>query len=391
VDFTLTEEQRMLLDSTRRLLADLSPLSRVRALAEAGDGFDPLVWQRGSDLGWAALPVPERYGGLEQSLVEVALIAAEHGRTVQPGPLISNALVAFALTGCADERKRALVLPALATGEATATWAFAESLRSWDASGVAATAVADSGGYRLFGVKTAVQEADSARWILVTARLSGQLAQFLLDRDAHGLTVRREQTIDITRRLDEVRLEDTVVPADALLSYGATAEQEVSGLLRYGAVLISADSVGTGESLLDMSVSYAKLRTQFGRPIGSFQAIKHKCANMRMWLQASTAATCYAAMAVAADAPDADEAASVAKAYTTEAIAGLASEALQLHGGIGFTWEHDLHLYLRRAKANQMLFGDPALHHDRLFAAIESAAERAAVTGAPADQVPSQR
>jgi alkylation response protein AidB-like acyl-CoA dehydrogenase len=138
-------------------------------------------------------------------------------------------------------------------------------------------------------------------------------------------------------------------------------------------VLISADSLGVGESLLEMSVSYAKLRTQFGRPIGSFQAIKHKCADMRMWLQASKAATYYAAMAVAADAPDAAEAASVAKAYTTEAIARLAGEALQLHGGIAFTWEHDLHLYLRRAQANQVLFGDPSLHHGRLFAALTEA------------------
>jgi alkylation response protein AidB-like acyl-CoA dehydrogenase len=384
VDYSLSEEQRMLVDSTRRLLADLSPLASVRRLGEAGDvGFDPRVWQRGSELGWAALPVPEEYGGLGQGLADVALIAAEHGRTVQPGPLISNALVTFAVSESARADLRAAVLPALAAGDATATWAFAEPRQPWDVAGVAAVAAADGDGFRLTGVKTAVQDADSARWILLTARLGGRLAQFLVERDAPGVTVRRQRTIDITRRLDEVRLDGTRVSASALVTPPADAETAVAGQLRHGAVLVSADSLGVGDRLLEMSVEYARLRVQFGRPIGSFQAIKHKCANMRMWLQASKAATYYAAMAVEAGTDDAAEAASIAKAYTSEAIAALAGEALQLHGGIGFTWEHDLHLYLRRAKANQVLFGDPYAHYEYLLAGLEHA------TGA--DQAPAPR
>jgi alkylation response protein AidB-like acyl-CoA dehydrogenase len=374
VDFSLTEEQQLLLDSTRRLLADLSPVSAVRAQAEGdGQGFDPLVWRRGSELGWPALPVPEEYGGLGQSLVDVALIAEEHGRTVQPGPLISNAVVALAVARSGSEDQRACLLPALAAGEATSTWAFAEPRHGFDATGIAAVAVPDAGGYRLTGVKTAVQDAQTARWMLVTARLGGAIAQFLVDRDLPGLAVRRHTTIDISRRLDEVRLDDVRIPAGALLGSPAGADGAVASQLRDAAVLVSADSVGAGETLLTMSLGYAKVRTQFGRPIGSFQAVKHKCANMRMWLQASRAATYYAAMAVAAGADDAAEAASAAKAYATEAVARLAGEALQLHGGIGFTWEHDLHLYLRRAKANEVLFGDPYLHYESLVAGLESA------------------
>jgi alkylation response protein AidB-like acyl-CoA dehydrogenase len=375
VDFSLSEEQRMLVDSTRQLLARDSPISRVRELADQdGLGYDPRVWKKGSELGWPALPIAEDYGGLGRDLVDAALIAEEHGRTVQPGPLLSNIVVAEAISRSDSDDLRARVLPSLATGEAVATWAFAEPRQPWDVDSVHATAVEAANGYRLTGVKTAVQNAEGARWILVTARVNGHLAQFLVERDTPGLSVRRQHTIDITRRFDEVRFDDVAIPASAVVNASAQAAAAIGRQLRCGAVLICAESLGVGETVLDMSVEYAKLRIQFGRPIGSFQAVKHKCATMRMWLQASKAATYYAAMAVAADADDAWEAASVAKAYTGAAIANLTSEALQVHGGIGFTWEHNLHLYHRRAKANQVLFGDPFLHHERLAAIVEASA-----------------
>jgi alkylation response protein AidB-like acyl-CoA dehydrogenase len=373
VDFSLSDEQRMLVESTRQLIARGSPISRVRELADQhGVGYDPRVWQAGSELGWPALPIPEDYGGLGRDLVDVALIAEEHGRTVQPGPLLSNAVVAEAISRSDRDDLRARVLPNLATGDTVATWAFAEARQPWHVNGVHATAVETADGYRLTGVKTAVQDAEGARWILMTARLNGHLAQFLVERDTHGLSVRRQHTIDVTRRFDEVRFDDVAIPASAVVNRPAQADSAIQRQLRCGAVLICAESLGVGETVLDMSVEYAKLRLQFGRPIGSFQAVKHKCATMRMWLQASKAATYYAAMAVAADADDAPEAVSVAKAYAGTAIANLTSEALQIHGGIGFTWEHDLHLYHRRAKANQVLFGDPYLHHEQLAAIVEA-------------------
>ena len=375
MDFTVSDEQRMLVESSRKLLARESPISRVRELADSDDdrGYDERVWQRGAELGWAGLLIAEEYDGLGRDLVDVALIAEEHGRTVQPGPLIGNTLAAVAISQSGRDDLCSQVLPLLAGGEAVAGWAFAEARQPWEADAICTAARDHADGYRLEGIKTAVQDADNARWILVTTRLGGRLAQFLVDRRAPGLLVRRQRTLDITRRLDEVALEDVVVAPSALLYVGEAAEAALAHQNRCGAVLISADNIGVGEAVLDMTVKYAKLRVQFGRPIGSFQAVKHKCATMRMWLQASKAATYYAAMAVAADADDAEEAASVAKAYTSSAIAALTSEALQVHGGIGFTWEHDLHLYHRRAKANQVLFGDPYLHHEQLAAALETA------------------
>ncbi|WP_330255008.1 acyl-CoA/acyl-ACP dehydrogenase [Nocardia sp. NBC_00565] len=373
MDFSLSDEQELLVRSTRQLLTRDSPISRVRELADkAEQGFDPRVWEKGGDLGWPALPIPTEYGGLDGDLVDVALITKEHGRTVQPGPLVSHVLVALAILRSTRDDLRSRLLPDLATGETVATWAFAEPGQAWDAGGVHTEAVEHSGGFRLNGVKTAVQDAGHARLILVTALLDGELAQFLVDAGAPGLTVRRQRTIDVTRRLDEVVLVDVVVPASALLNAPGPADSAVAYQLRCGAVLISAESLGVGERVLDMTVDYAKVRTQFGRPIGSFQAVKHKCATMRMGLQASSAATYYAAMAVTSDTRDAEEAVAVAKAYTSQTIADLTSEALQVHGGIGFTWEHDLHLYHRRAKANQVLFGDPFLYHERLAAMLAS-------------------
>ena len=373
MDFSLTDEQRMLVSSTRRLLERNSPIERVRHLAEKDEGrYDPAVWELGSELGWAALTVPDEHGGLGRDLVDVALIAHEHGRTVQPGPLISHALVTEAISRSARAELQSAVLPELATGEAVATWAFAEPRQPWGTEGVHTLAVHEADGYRLTGVKTAVQDAQTARWILVTARLNGNLSQFLVDRHAPGLSVRSQRTLDITRHFDAIRLDDVLVPLSAIVTPVGRSDQAVERQLRCGAVLICAESLGVGQTVLDMTVEYAKLRVQFGRPIGSFQAVKHKCATMRMWLQASTAATYYAAMAVASDTEDAAEAASVAKAYTGAAIANLTSEALQVHGGIGFTWEHDLHLYHRRAKANQALFGDPFAHHERLAGTVEA-------------------
>ncbi|BCZ21766.1 acyl-CoA dehydrogenase family protein [Mycobacterium senriense] len=373
MDFTVSDEQRMLLESSRKLLARESPINRVRELADDGHGYDERVWQLGAELGWAGLLIAEEYDGLGRDLVDVALIAEEHGRTVQPGPLIGNTLAAVAISQSGRDDLRSGILPLLASGRGVAAWAFAESRQPWDADGVCTVATEHTDGFRLSGVKVAVQDADGAGWIVVTAQLGGRLAQFLVDRQAAGIVVRQQRTLDITRQLDEVVFDDAVVPASALLHAGEAAEAAVAHQNRCGAVLVSADNIGVGEAVLEMTVQYAKLRVQFGRPIGSFQAVKHKCATMRMWLQASKAATYYAAMAVAAEADDAQEAASVAKAYTSSAIAALTSEALQVHGGIGFTWEHDLHLYHRRAKANQVLFGDPYLHHERLAAALETA------------------
>jgi alkylation response protein AidB-like acyl-CoA dehydrogenase len=369
VDFSISEDQRELVSSTRRLLAERSPAEAVRRIAEddAAD-FDPQVWRLGSDLGWPALLVPEAHGGLGRDLTDLVLVTEEWGRCLQPGPLIGNAIATFAIAQSAPAALAAAVLPQLASGERTATPAFAEPGGEWDVRSVATQATRTAGGYLLSGTKTHVLDAGSARWLVVAAQLDGVVTQFLVERPTPGLSVRRLRTLDITRRLDVVRFDNVLVPFASRLD-PTTADLERQ--LAVAAVLISADSIGVAGRLLEMSVEYAKLRVQFGRPIGSFQVIKHKCARMRMALQASVSATYYAGMALAATATDADEAARVAKAFSSEAVCSIAGEALQLHGGVGFTWEHDLHLFLRRARGNSVLFGAPYLHYEHLFQQLE--------------------
>jgi alkylation response protein AidB-like acyl-CoA dehydrogenase len=238
----------------------------------------------------------------------------------------------------------------------------------------ASAAQEPDGSFRLTARKTVVQDAANARWILAAARLDGETALFLVDRDSAGVSVRGQHTLDVTRNFYEVILDDVTVPAERRLAGGADLVQRVYD---EGAVLTCSDALGAGERLLAMTVEYAKVRVQFGRAIGSFQAVKHKCATMRMQLQGARAATYYAAMAADAGAPDASRAASVAKAYVSEAMSTLAGEALQVHGGIGFTWEHDLHLYLRRIKVDEVLYGDPRSHQERLCALLLSARSRA--------------
>jgi alkylation response protein AidB-like acyl-CoA dehydrogenase len=364
VDFELSEEQELLREATRRLLTTSCPPLRVRELAETAAGFDPALWQRGAELGWPVLAQPEEAGGAGGDLVDLALVAEECGRAVHPGPLVPTALVASAVARLAAAPLRDDVLSTFADGSATGAWAFAEPTAPWNLGGLSAAAEKTSDGYRLSGVKTAVQGARTARWLLVTAQCDGAPANFLLDTRDLLPAIRPLQTLDVSRPFDEVQLDGVVVDPSMLLS--GPDESATQRLLDEGALLTCADAVGIGARLLEMTVDYAKVRVQFDRPIGSFQAVKHKCANMRIWLQGSWVATYHAAMSLAVGASDASQAVSVAKSYTSDAISRLAGEALQVHGGIGMTWEHDLHLYLRRAKTDEVLYGDPALHRSEL-------------------------
>jgi alkylation response protein AidB-like acyl-CoA dehydrogenase len=364
VDFELSDEQVLLRDSTRGLLASSAPISEVRRLAATDTRYDATAWARGVELGWPVLALPESAGGFGGDFVDLTIVAEEHGRAVNPGPIAGTALVAIAAARHASESLRDQVVASLAESNETAAWAVAEPRRPWSIAGLQASATKTGDGYALTGTKTAVHGAIGARWLLVTARLDDAPANFLIDTTATPVTVRATETLDITRRYGEVELDGLVVPESALL--GGSDEESVQRLLDEATILVCADAVGIGEHLLQASVEYAKVRVQFGRPIGSFQAIKHKCANMRLWLQGSRVATYFAAMSVAAGAADAPAAAATAKAYVSDAIRRLAAEALQVHGGIGMTWEHDLHLYYRRAKADEILCGDATLHRQRL-------------------------
>lgn len=372
MDFGFSEEQDMLREATRRLLETELPVSRVRELADDADGFDRAVWRKGADLGWYAMLVPEEHGGTGGSIVDLVVVAEEMGRVVSPGPFLPVNVVALALAEAGSAEQRATVLPALASGETTAAWCVSEDDGLWDPAGVSLSAKGDADGFTLDGTKLYVQDAHVADHLLVTARLDGALAQLLVGRDTPGTSVRPLQAMDITRRLCEVTFEGAHVPAAALVGVpGAPTEAALERQLQAALVLTCAESVGGSERMLEMTVQYAKDRVQFGRPIGSFQAIKHKCANMLVWLEASKAATYYAALAFQDRLDDAPEAASIAKSYVGDAFTAVTGEGLQIHGGIGFTWEHDVHLYLRRAKSNEVLYGTPSWHRERLCTFLE--------------------
>ncbi|MCV7220726.1 acyl-CoA dehydrogenase family protein [Mycolicibacterium elephantis] len=365
MDFELSDEQRGLVDSTRSLLASKSSVDRARALIDGPEGFDAEVWRLGSQLGWPALAIPEVDGGLGQLSIDLALVGIELGRGLAATPFIPTVVAADALSRAEGEPK-SKVLQSISEGSLIATWAFAESGRPWTPDGMQTRAERHGDGYRITGSKVSVQDADAAQLLLVDAVLDDAPARFLVPADAENLRIDRQQTLDVTRRYCDVTLEGVAVPPDGLVAAGDAAERSLARTQQLNTVLVCAELVGIGERLLAMTVDYVKNRVQFGRPVGSFQAVKHKCADMRIRVQASTAATYYAAMALDSRRDDIDHAVSVAKAYVSDAVNEVAGEALQLHGGIGFTWEHDLHLYLRRARVNSLLSGDARHHREQL-------------------------
>jgi alkylation response protein AidB-like acyl-CoA dehydrogenase len=352
VDFELTEEQAALREVSRSMLAVSCPPQLVRSLASAGQDVDDKLWQRGAELGWIGIAVPEEHDGAGQGLVELCLVAEEIGRAAAPGAFVDSALTAVVL---ARQGKPELV-PALAAGGLKASWAHHGSVAgSYDADELV-----------LSGRATAVQAAAAADWLLVTAASDKGRRLVLVERTRASVEPRR--TLDETRRWYDVALDGLRVRAADVVS---ADEAEIGWLTDAAAVLTAADSLGVGERLLEMTVGYVKVREQFGRPLGSFQSVKHKVADMLTTLKGARAATYYAAMALDAGVAEATAGSSAAKAFTADGVAALAGEALQAHGGIGFTWEHDLHRYLRRAKVNEMLYGAAAEHYERLVALME--------------------
>ncbi|MFF5141609.1 acyl-CoA dehydrogenase family protein [Streptomyces sp. NPDC013157] len=363
MNFELSEEQELLREASRDLLSERAPIEHVRAWADRTEDVDPEVWRLTADLGWPGLGLPEEYGGAGQGLVELALVAEEMGRALGRGPVTSTAVAGRALAATGSAALRAEVLPVLAAGSHWATWAFAEPHAPWSLDGVRATARSDGDAVVLDGAKTAVQDAGGARWLLVTARQDGVPASFLVDRAAPGVTVGRQRVLDLTRSFHEVRFDGVRVPPDRRLTAGPG---EIQRLLDEASVLRCADALGVMERMLELTVEHTTSRVQFGRPIGTFQAVKHACADIALRVHGARAAGYYAAMAADAGAEDAGRAACAAASYVAAAAGEVAGRALQLHGGIGFTWEHELHLHLRRARADSVLYGDAAVHRDRL-------------------------
>ena len=368
MDFDFNEEQELLRKSTRRLLETESPLARVRARSDDGRSFDAVVWERGAGLGWFGFLVPETLGGGSlggQGLVDLVVVTEEFGRLLQPGPLVSQSVVARALAENGSPAQRACLSDIIA-GRHIATWGGVEPGGTGASREVGLTARTDGDGYRLSRTKRGVEDADVADTLLVSADLGGQMVQLLVGTSSPGIHIRRHETLDLIRGLCEVRFDDVWVPGDAVLG-PVGAEGAVEDQRRVAATLVCAESAGAAQRVLEFTVDYARHRHQFGRAIGSFQVIKHKLADMLLDVEGITAATYYAAVLVDAGDDGAAEAVAVAESFVGDAFARLAMEALQIHGGIGFTWEHDLHLYLRRSRTNKVRFGDPATARHRLY------------------------
>ncbi|HZS16168.1 MAG TPA: acyl-CoA dehydrogenase family protein [Candidatus Dormibacteraeota bacterium] len=376
MDFGFSEEQELLRSQARDFLDRQVPTSAVRALMASDSAHDPSLYARMVDLGWTAIPFPEQYGGLGLGMVDMTVVLEELGRHVAPSPLISSvALAGMTLLHGGSDAQRQQLLPGLASGESIGTVALVEQSGRWDAHGVQMPARPSGDSWVLSGEKLYVADAHIADWMLVAARTGpgdgDGVTLFVVDTAAPGVTVRQLKTMDQTRRVASVSFADVTVSADRVVG----GEGRGWSVLRRGIdralVAISAELCGVAQRAMEMSVEYAKTRQQFGRPIGSYQAVSHKCADMLVAVESAKSLTYHAAWAVDNDVPEAPMAAAMAKAYASDAARKVTGDAIQVHGGIGFTWEHDMHLYFKRAKWGETTLGDAVYHRERVAQALE--------------------
>ncbi|HLY83100.1 MAG TPA: acyl-CoA dehydrogenase family protein [Acidimicrobiales bacterium] len=365
MNFAFSEEQEELRKSVRRFLEDKSPESEVRRLMETSEGFDPAVWsQMAQQLGLQGLTIPEEYGGSGFSYVELVVVLEEMGRALLCAPYFSTvALAGNLLMASGDDQAKKDLLPGIASGGTIATVAFTEDSGRWDEAGITLQATRSGDGWVLNGHKMFVIDGHTANLLLVAARTGEDVSLFAVDGAAAGLTRTALSTMDQTRK--QARLEFASTPARLVGSEGQ-GWAVLGKTLDLAAVALAAEQVGGAQKVLEMSVEYAKVRVQFGRPIGSFQAIKHKCADMLLEVESAKSAAYYAGWAAAEDNDELPVVASLAKAYCSDAYFHATAENIQIHGGIGFTWEHPAHLYFKRAKSSELMLGDPTYHRELL-------------------------
>jgi alkylation response protein AidB-like acyl-CoA dehydrogenase len=375
MDFRFSEEQEELRAMARSFLEEASGSEQIRAAMETPLGYDAAVWtQIATELGWPCVHIPEEYGGLGLGYVDLVVLLEAAGEAVLCAPFFATvALGANTLLEVGTEEQKAEHLPSIAEGTSTATLAFAEASGSWDADGVEATATPDCDGFVLEGTKCWVIDGHSADKLLVAARTPGSsgedgISVFLLGGNEEGVTRKVLPTMDQTRRQAEITLSAVRVGADACLGKPGAAWPGLRRALDLAAIGLAAEQVGGAQKCLDMSVQYAKEREQFGRPIGSFQAIKHKCADMMVAVESARSALYYAACIADDGSDDLSSNASLAKAWCSESYFQCAGDSIQIHGGVGFTWEYDPHLHFKRARASESFLGDPAYHRERVAA-----------------------
>jgi alkylation response protein AidB-like acyl-CoA dehydrogenase len=362
--FDLTDEQQAIKSTAHDFLASRFKSERIRAIAESESGFDEGGWKEMAALGWAGLALPEEWGGQGLGIVELAVLFEEMGYALAPSPLLSNTVAGLAIAAGGSDQQRERYLPGLASGELRATPALIDAGVPAEPGKFAMAAQEDGDGVVLDGEKTLVMDAASADLFLVAT--AGN-RRHLVERDAAGVTIVPEESLDLTRRLSSVRLEGVRVAPESMLPGG---EAEYFPIFLRACVALAAESTGVAQRALEMSVAYAKDRQQFGRPIGAYQAVSHRCAQMLLETENSRSAVYGAAWAADAEPESLPLAACMAKAYASDASWRVPDAAIQVHGGIGFTWEHDLHFFLKRGRANAAAFGDARWHRERVADAV---------------------
>ncbi len=375
MDFAFSEEQEMLRSSARDFLGRECPSSYVRRMMEAADAWDPTLWTRLAEMGWTGLGIPEAYGGAG-TFLDLVVVLEEAGRALLPGPFFSTmALGVPALLEAGTEEQKQEVLPRVAQGQVRVTAAVTEPSGRWDADGITLAAQPTGEGWRLEGVKLFVPDAAVADYLVVAARTGGDgedgVTLFLVRGQPRGITITLLQTMDQTRPWYEVRFQGVELGSEAVMGSAGVGWTPLRRTLEWGTAALCAEMVGGSQWVLDTSVEYAKTRHQFGKPIGVYQAVSHKLADMLLETESARSATYYAAWTVDADAPDRSLAVSMAKAYTSDTYRRTAGNGIQVHGGIGFTWEHDMHLYFKRAKASEVTFGDATYHRELVAQALD--------------------
>ncbi len=377
MDFGFSQEQEMLRATARKFFENECASTFVRARMEEPAGVTDDFWTKLAEQGWLGLVYPEEYGGAGLGFVDLVVLMEEMGRVVMPGPFFATTVLgglAILEAGSAAQKKEWLTR--IAAGEAKATLAWTEPNVRWDAAGVTATARAAGGDVVLSGTKLFVPDAHLADVLVVAARTSegsrpeDGVSLFLVPKGVAGLETKLLPTMDQTRKLCEVSLRDVRVPGTALLGARDAGWAALARVLERATVALCAEMCGGAQRVLEMTTEYAKIRVAFGKPIGTYQGVKHRAADMLVDVENAKSLTYYAAWAVDENVAEAALAASMAKAYVTDAYRKVAGAGIQLHGGIGFTWEHDLHLYFKRAKSSEFTFGDATYHRERVASLI---------------------
>ena len=372
MNFGFNEEQELLRNTARKFFENECPSDTVRKLMETPEGMSAELWKKLAEQGWLGLIFPEPYDGMALGLVDLVVLMEEMGRAVAPGPYFSTVLLGgLAILEAGSDAQKKEWLPRIAAGDKRVALAWMEPSAQLGPAGVTLTAAEKGGTYTLSGTKLFVHDAHTADALVVAARTRpgagpDGVSLFLLPKGTKGLAVTLLPTMDQTRKLCEVACSDVTVGADALLGAAGAGWTPLSRVLDRATVALCAEMCGGAQKVLDMTVEYAKIRQAFGRPIGSYQGVKHRAADMLVDVENSKSITYYAAWALDENSPEAQLAVSMAKAYVSDAFRRVAAAGIQLHGGIGFTWEHDLHLYFKRAKGSEFTFGDATYHRERV-------------------------